>query len=432
MLSAYNCSLLEFVENIEKADEGTGELYHIYKRKYLNLSFSFILDSQKIFKKLTVRGSVHTFYNNGLHNANVMSFRAFTTTLDKYYSLFGIDLTKCKLHPLEYGTNLYLSEFSDYNVDEIIQYTFCVKRKMFSYNGGIDTSLISGTRNNEVRIKFYSKSADYPKYCNNALRIEDKLTKSRGLTKKGIVFVSDLYDVTNHIILLEKHLENLSNIVLFDYTINIPRNSKYAIIARRLNSSDYWRKLIKECRKKQVYDTKYNDEVALLNMLSEKYGTNMLQKLMQYVEKQTLTALGVCDFNKFDIIKTPKNALLKKPKNAQLHIPCIPNAYNINYVSKLKKINQLKKCLITGVDISNQKKDSFLLAINSLKNLYKTDKIKFDEVKSKYLSKKWIDDDLEKQLFEIYHNIRNTINNQRIKQKKLYPPHQKQLFNINP
>ena len=90
--------------------------------------------------------------------------------------------------------------------------------------------------------------------------------------------------------------------------------------------------------------------------------------------------------------------------------------------------NQNKRCLVTGLDISMQKKDSFLLCINQIRNLYYTDKNKFNEVKNKHLSKKWIDADMEQQIFEIYHNIRNKASNSRIKQKRIYSENQIQLF----
>jgi len=81
----------------------------------------------------------------------------------------------------------------------------------------------------------------------------------------------------------------------------------------------------------------------------------------------------------------------------------------------------LKKCPITKQNISMQKDDSFLLSHTGLKHYYKTDKKVFEEVKRKYLSKKWFNRDIQTQIKEISHNIRNTLNNQRVKQKRLYP-----------
>ncbi len=274
--NAYYCGLLIFIEDTRKVKYKTGEIYYLYKRKYLNLTFTFRLDSNEEFEKLTVRGSIHTFSNKGVHNANILTFECFVKFLNKYVSLFGINLQKCVLLPLENGTNIFLNEFETmYKDGDIIDNIFCVKRILFAPNRGVQTSLISGTSSTETRMKVYSKSLqpNCYKYCDNTFRIEDKPTKARGLKNKGIILVSDLYEIKNHIILLEKHLENMSKIVLFDYTIKVPKNSKYVTDIKELRHQSYWKKLIKECRNKEVYNTKYNDKVALLNMLSEKYGS---------------------------------------------------------------------------------------------------------------------------------------------------------------
>ena len=68
-------------------------------------------------------------------------------------------------------------------------------------------------------------------------------------------------------------------------------------------------------------------------------------------------------------------------------------------------------CEVTGLNISMQRSDSFLLADVGLRYYLKTDVKIYNEVKRKYLSKKWVDVDAETEIKEIYHNIRNTISN---------------------
>jgi hypothetical protein len=76
-----------------------------------------------------------------------------------------------------------------------------------------------------------------------------------------------------------------------------------------------------------------------------------------------------------------------------------------------------------------QKNDSILLSHTGLKHYYKTDKKIFEQVKRKYLSKVWINSDLETQIKEIAHNIRNAKSNGTIKQKRIYKPQQFNLLN---
>lgn len=435
--NAYHKNILKFVESIEKANPKTGEIYYLVKKKYLNLTFIFTLDNQKDLEKLTVRGSIHTFSNYGLHNANILTFKEFTKCLDSYEDLFGLDLTKCELLPIEYGNILYLSEFSDYYVDDIILNIHCVKRKMFNYGRGIDTSIISGKSSSEVRVKCYSKSAEYPDYCYNALKVETKVTKSRGLVKKGIVYVSDLYEIKNHIILLEKHLENLSKIVLYDFTMNIPKNSKYVKEARKLNNQSYWRKLINKCDKGEEYYTKYNDKVELLNFLSKTYGGNILNKLLQQTQKQLLKALGLCFFCSLEVTKKPKNAQYIKPKNARLCIECIGFLNNI-IKSKEKTIISIKDncdkkhCDVTGFNISNQKECSKNLSKQGVKSIYKNNPETFLLLQKTFLTPRYINEDLDVKSEKISHNIRNYKSNTKRKQEKLYPKNQATLIDLPP
>ena len=63
-----------------------------------------------------------------------------------------------------------------------------------------------------------------------------------------------------------------------------------------------------------------------------------------------------------------------------------------------------------------------------LRYYYKKDRKVFEQIKIKYLSKKWENSDFETQIKEIAHNVRNTKSNQLIKQKRIYPPQQVNLL----
>lgn len=295
MLNAYNTPVLEFHSNLELVNKKTGELYYLKKRKYLNLTFTFKVDSQEKLKELTVRGSVHTFSNKGLHNANIMTFKTFTQVLDTYTSLFGINLSKCRLLPFEYGTNIYLNDFGNYEMDDIISNSICLKRKMFNSNRGYTSSFVTGTIKNEVRNKIYSKSILQPQYCENTLRIEDQYKKSRGLEKHAI-YVSDLYNKKAHIGLLEKFTNNLKNWVIYDFTMTIPKRSKYFKEAQEMRTKRYWENLIKDCSTNKQYETKYNEKVAHLNKLSKRYGSNLKEILIEYIVSQEIKSLELVSF----------------------------------------------------------------------------------------------------------------------------------------
>jgi len=112
----------------------------------------------------------------------------------------------------------------------------------------------------------------------------------------------------------------------------------------------------------------------------------------------------------------------------QINPLCIElNSYN----NTPQKIDPNKRvCSITGLNISMQKKGSFLLSITGLRYYFNTDKKIYKEIQRQYLTNKWQKSSFDIQIKEIAHNIRNIRNNQKVKQSKLYPKHQTNLFSL--
>jgi hypothetical protein len=89
-------------------------------------------------------------------------------------------------------------------------------------------------------------------------------------------------------------------------------------------------------------------------------------------------------------------------------------------------------CQVTNIDISMQKDNSILLSHTGLKHYFKNDKKVFEQIKRRYLSKRWSSADFDTQVKEIAHNIRNANSNKRIKQGRIYKPQQFNLLaNLN-
>jgi len=77
-----------------------------------------------------------------------------------------------------------------------------------------------------------------------------------------------------------------------------------------------------------------------------------------------------------------------------------------------------------------QKPNSEKLSHTGLKYYYKTDKKIFEEVKRKYLTGLWYNEDHKTQIKAIAHNIRNRHNTLKRKQERLYKPGQPLLFDL--
>lgn len=75
-----------------------------------------------------------------------------------------------------------------------------------------------------------------------------------------------------------------------------------------------------------------------------------------------------------------------------------------------------------------QKSNSISLSHTGLKYYFENDRAIFEKIRKRYLSKYWYNSSFETQIKEIAHNIRNTYNNRKIKQNRIYKPAQMQLF----
>ena len=87
-----------------------------------------------------------------------------------------------------------------------------------------------------------------------------------------------------------------------------------------------------------------------------------------------------------------------------------------------------KTCKVTGIDISMQKKNSFLLSHTGLKYYLKHDRQLYNEIKSQYLSEHWEEASVKTQIREIAHSIRGHYTNMKKHHEKLNPPDQYSLF----
>jgi len=211
-----------------------------------------------------------------------------------------------RLLPFEFGINFPIP----YNTENVVFNTFYEKRKLFVNNIGNLPSKISGNNNCDYSLKVYSKYHQFPSECpENTIRWEVKLRRMRVLKKYKIETLADLLDMKSFKILKKIHLEYFQHLVLYDFTIKIPSKGKNKIFLNDFRNIFNWKILIDNTRSKVTYETKYNDQIKLLNKASHSFGSNMLSTLLKIAEsKWNQLQFIPCMSNKFEI---------KKPKHAQ-------------------------------------------------------------------------------------------------------------------
>jgi len=212
------------------------------------------------------------------------------------------------------------------------------------------------------------------------------------LNKKGIYTLSDLLKYGLQNIYPEFLVQEWQSVLFYDFTINVESES-----ILKYKNPLYWKDLIEHKRNSAL-----NKHRNRLKEITSNYSDNVQEQITNSIEQKAkeLTAGGA----KFDTLYIRS-------------IPAPPAPQN-------------RVCLVTGLNIEMQKEDSFLLSHSGLKYYYNTNGKIYNSVKRKYLSEKWQKSDIKTEIKEIAHNIRNTISNQRIKQKRIYPENQYRLFSL--
>ncbi len=281
-------------------------------------------------------------------------------------------------------------------------------------------------------LKIYNKSRQYGLDV-DTLRVEIKIKKSEYLIKW--TDVETFADISPDTLNKAKNmlLEAFNKVVYYDYTIrteDLKERTKNALT--KYKNPNYW-----------LNELKPNFRFRHRKRLSEiiqNHSDNLRKKIVDNINQKCST-----NDRLFEPKKCSTNDRLFEPKKCSTNDrlfdeakkqKCSTNdSLNIGSIvlhqpilSEHKKED--KKCPITGVDISMQKEGSFLLSHTGLKWYWKNDKTIYKKVAKKYLSKKWQNSDFEIQIKELAHNIRNYQNNQRLKQKRIYPSNHYRLFAI--
>lgn len=372
-------SFLHFTRHI---DEDTGEIVPKYTKDgtlkapsrtavFKNMIFVFYPESNRLF----LSGSLHTLSNNGQHNHNDFNLKAFLDVLSALKSLFGISPNQMKILQLEWALNVKTPIDTNTVIDHCLMHWW---RKFEIKNDNKEGKYRQVEKKDYYLLKIYNKGLHY-KLGYDIFRFERKQLNWSKFSKRHNVGTT-LEDLMNNDFrgLIDTLLTNWNEILFFDPLI---QDKTILFYRDPLN----W-KFKRRSTRKEHFDK--------LRVWNKQKGGDIQNKI-------------------HDLFNQKLNEL----NNAVL-----TNSY-FNYTRKTYTRTKLKVkryCAITGLDISMQRCDSSLLSHTGLK-YYLHNKIEvFNEVKFKYLSKKWINSDINIQVKEIAHNIRNTHYKREQKRNELF------------
>lgn len=394
--SLWSNPLLEYYSETDKRIS-IDEIRKTETRKFKNLKFT------KYHNRIELTGSLHYYFNNGLHNANDFNVEDCINTVLELDSKLGLILNQCIIVNLEFGINV-IPQFSAKKLITGIKYH---ERNEFRYYPNLkyakqSSSFNSNGQLNQYKIiKAYAKGLQefegYETENKNLFRFEIKSKKGRFIRQLGINNLTDLTNAVTYQSLSQVLIQEWQKVLVLDNITALINSNKI----KQYLSSDYWENVLQGHRNLFAYHKKRYFQLLKSNPsnIHDSIKNLISQKLDYLLEKGCA------------ISPTPNNEEV-----VQIH----------KYIRG--EYEQNKVCKVTGLNISMQKDNSSLLSHTGLRYYYENDRQIFDYVKRKYLSDQWINSKIEIQIREIAHNIRNHKNNMRLKQQKLYPPHQLHIF----
>ena len=356
---------------------------------------STFVDYQGIkFSDNSFRGSIHKFHNKGKHNNNDFCRAEIIETLKDLHSDFGINpLTVQVINP-EFGLNIDLP---------------------FPVNQFLNTILWQGGKTNgkplinklgiEFKHENYYRLKIYKKDCDNRLRVEIKPLRKGFYKQTGINNLINTADADKLKIFFSLLVAKFKEVVCFDDSININDLGK-----RDAKAFDD----LKNVYNWEIYNKKQrHDKKKTLKRLIENYGTRDYIAIITDLLEKKFVELINDDLKTCNLLHDFENDLIQELK---------PKPVTYSSVDKGKKRNKFdndKMCKVTGLDISMQKDNSILLSHSGLKYYLENKPKVFEKIRRNHLTRKWYQSELNIQIKEIAHNIRDCHRNVKRKYRGL-------------
>jgi hypothetical protein len=177
---------------VQSVNTKTGEDYGLIA-KYKGLRFTIQGGTHFL-----LRGSLHRFANNGLHNADHFIYEKLLYALDQLEKRFGICLETSRLENLESGVNL----FKYLNLKAIMDGLLMQGHKRIK-DMHIAQGDFHGAEYDLYFSAYYDKGMQYPDY-KGTFRIEVKFRKSKAFKDTGILTLARLKNPFCLLLLAEK------------------------------------------------------------------------------------------------------------------------------------------------------------------------------------------------------------------------------------
>ena len=357
--------------------------------------------------------SPHYHFNNYLHNGNDLTpencIKSIFEILD-YLHIKSEELDELKVVNLEVGVNI----IPETDIKELINGIYYSKKtpiKVYEHPYNRRTE----EKDSEYKIiKTYAKGLQCHERQQyqvdiNTFRFEVKTKKHRKIKSLGITTAKDLLNIAKYPRLAEEVINEWQNVLLINLTPDLTTLKREDIqFIKQSVKFDFWNDLIT----KKHRNTVRNNKNKYYNILKGKNNLHHLIKL-QIIDKiyQLLNCANSPQ-------ETPINKGILKTKETALNTIKGENA-------QLEQTNRL--CLVTGLRIDMQRKNSVYLSNAGLLWYYKNDIKTFLQLQNRFLTSEKRKLKIIEQIYYIAHNIRNTKTNEYHNRKKFI----ERNYNVN-
>lgn len=338
-----NNQLLDF-KSLVNTD--TGEIscnkYGTYTRisNYKNLKFTLKENSHGQYI-LIIEGSLHKYFNNGVHNYNDFTFENLYSILSDLERKFGLNLSNCTLHNLEFGLNISPPIASKKILKGLLSHRNCPFK-----NISMDHAEFYQVQHNHYFIKVYDKAKQYRRRFDlekDILRYELKyvkmeyiirLLKGKNLVHGDSLTLNDLRNLEVLNVLGDHLLKIWNEILIYDYTIERKKLGKH--LKKKIvqwQNIHFWEDLPKQQKLKQK--NKLYEVIKCYSQNVQCEFSRLLKGKLEFILAKRLPIDQESNFEKGYSLPKYKN-LMRSPI-ASINIASIGN-----HKQKLKRLEKVE------------------------------------------------------------------------------------------
>ncbi len=359
--------------------------------------------------RVEIKGSIHHYFNiesgNGSVNWNDFSRLDLYDTLYDFSARFGLDMDAVEVHNIEVGANISLPD--DWNVQSTLKRLISYKTIPFERKHISSPGYYVEAEMDDFYIKAYDKSS-HQQQPSPILRFEVKVVRMK--KTPGICYLSDLLNLSN-LNALSKLLYSTFKQCIWLEPFDFDRLSD---TERTLVETIKHPDLRQAMSRNQRYELgkKYDK-------LTRKYGQQLKAEIGERLSAEIDSLIEVPDIlrrggSEVDTGRFIPSCIAiscqRTPAPSSSSSSAQPSTAEVSS-SAGSEAEAVRRCPVTGFDISHQPPQTKYLTETTVRLLFDTARPVFDELAARYLTPKKQAAPLVSQCESISHNIRDEVTN---------------------